>query len=210
MKAFGNGLMTGLILQLAIGPVFFFIIDLTLYRSIFDGLAGVIAVTIVDYLYITLAIFGIAKLLENIKIKKVFGIVSSAILIILGSLIIRSIIGGHISTLVNINSINFLSSFVSVFLLTISNPLTILFFTSIFTTKAVEYNFSRRELLVFGFGTGLATFIFMGVSVILFTLIKGVIPTQIIQILNLIVGCILVGYGGMSLVKSIALDSKNK
>ena len=210
MKAFGNGLMTGLILQLAIGPVFFFIIDLTLYRSIFDGLAGVIAVTIVDYLYITLAIFGIAKLLENIKIKKVFGIVSSAILIILGSLIIRSIIGGHISTLVNINSINFLSSFVSVFLLTISNPLTILFFTSIFTTKAVEYNFSRRQLLVFGFGTGLATFIFMGVSVILFTLIKGVIPTQIIQILNLIVGCILVGYGGMSLVKSIALDSKNK
>ena len=32
MKIFQNGLLTGLFLQLAIGPVFFFIINLTLQK----------------------------------------------------------------------------------------------------------------------------------------------------------------------------------
>ena len=70
MKIFKNGLMTGLVLQLAIGPVFFFIVNLTLQRTIFDGLAGALAVTLGDYFYITLSILGIGKLLERQQIKK--------------------------------------------------------------------------------------------------------------------------------------------
>ena len=62
MKEFKNGLLTGLTLQLAIGPVFLFIANLTLQKSTLDGLAGVVAVTIVDYLYITLSILGIGRL----------------------------------------------------------------------------------------------------------------------------------------------------
>lgn len=201
MKVFKNGLATGLVLQLAIGPVFFFIINLALQKSIFDGLAGVLAVTIVDYFYITLAIFGIGKLLENKKVKKVFGIISSIVLIILGIFIIKGIADSDISTSAITSSTNLLSSFVSVFLLTISSPMTIVFFTSIFTTKALEYNYTKKELLIFGFGTGLATFLFIGTSVILFTLIKGGVPILLIQILNLVVGCLLIGYGGIRLLK---------
>jgi len=201
MKIFRNGLATGLVLQLAIGPVFFFIINLTLQRSIFDGLIGALAVTIVDYFYITLAILGIGKLLENKKIKKVFGIISSIVLIIFGIIIIKGIMGGDISTTINTNSTNLLSSFVSVFFLTISSPMTIVFFTSIFTAKALEYNYTKKELLVFGFGTGLATLLFMGTSVILFSLIKGGVPVLLIEILNIAVGCLLIGYGGIRLLK---------
>jgi len=201
MKIFRNGLVTGLVLQLAIGPVFFFIINLALQKSIFDGLVGTLAVTIVDYFYITLAILGIGKLLENKKIKKVFGIVSSVVLIIFGIFIIKEMTSSGISTTVITNSTNLLSSFASVFLLTISSPMTIVFFTSIFTAKALEYNYSKKELLVFGFGTGMATLLFMGTSVILFSLIKGSVPLLLIQILNIIVGCLLIGYGGIRLVK---------
>ena len=202
MKIFRNGLATGLVLQLAIGPVFFFIINLTLQRSIFDGLIGTLAVTIIDYFYITLAILGIGKLLENKKIKKVFGIISSIVLIIFGIIIIKGIMGGDISATINTNSTNLLSSFASVFFLTISSPMTIVFFTSIFTAKALEYNYTKKELLVFGFGTGLATLLFMGTSVILFSLVKGRVPILLIQILNLVVGCLLVGYGGIRLLKA--------
>jgi len=202
MKIFRNGLATGLVLQLAIGPVFFFIINLALQRSFFDGLVGVFAVTIVDYFYITLAIFGIGKLLENKKVKKVFGIISSIVLIIFGIFIIKGITSSGISTGIITNSTNLLSSFASVFFLTISSPMTIVFFTSIFTAKALEYNYTKKELLVFGFGTGLATFLFMGTSVILFSLVKGSVPILLIQILNLAVGCLLIGYGGIRLFKS--------
>lgn len=70
MRVFRNGLLTGLILQLAVGPVFFFIINLTLQKTLLDGIVGVSAVTLVDYFYITLAIVGVGKLLENNRFKK--------------------------------------------------------------------------------------------------------------------------------------------
>jgi len=199
MKIFRNGLAIGLAFQLAVGPVFFFIISLALQRTFFDGLIGVIAVTLVDYLYIALAIFGIGKLLENKQTKKAFGIISSIILVVLGVFIIKDIADIHTS--ITATSSNLFLSFTSVFLLTILNPMTIIFFTSLFTAKIIEYNYTKRELLVFGLGTGFATFLFMGISVVLFSLIKTSIPVLLIQILNLIVGCLLIGYGGTRLIK---------
>jgi threonine/homoserine/homoserine lactone efflux protein len=77
-----NGLLTGFIINLAIGPLFFFIINLTLQKTIIDGLIGALALTIVSYIYIALSTFGVGKLLENKKVKKIFGIISSIILII--------------------------------------------------------------------------------------------------------------------------------
>ena len=201
MKIFKNGLSTGLLLQLAVGPVFFFIINLTLQRSILDGLVAVLAVTIVDYFYITLAILGIGKLLEKKKVKRVFGIVSSIVLIIFGGIIIKDVIGSDISVGVDAVSSNLLTSFMSVFFLTISSPMTIVFFTSLFATKALEYNYTKQELIIFGLSTGSATFIFLGTSVILFSLLGGAIPIIIIKILNFCVGILLIGYGIVRLVK---------
>lgn len=205
MKEFRNGLLTGLTLQLAIGPVFFFIINLALQKTIFDGFAGVLGVTLVDYLYISLSIFGIGKLLENKKIKKIFGAISSLVLIVFGFLILKGVLDSGISNIVVINSTNLLKSFSSVFLITISSPMTIVFFTSLFTAKAVEYNYTKKELYLFGLGTGLATFFFMGSSVVLFSLIKGTVPILLIKVLNGIVGFLLIGYGGVRFIKATKL-----
>ena len=203
MKIFKNGLITGLLLQLAIGPVFFFIVNLALQRTIFDGLVGVLAVTIVDLFYISLSILGIGKLLEKKKVKKIFGIVSSIILTIFGVIIIKGAIGTDIATEINTNSSNLLASFASVFFLTISSPMTIVFFTSLFTAKAVEYNYTKRQLWIFGLGTGSATFLFMGASVILLSFIGSAIPSIVIKLLNVIVGILLIIYGIMRSVKNL-------
>jgi threonine/homoserine/homoserine lactone efflux protein len=203
MKIFRNGLATGLLLQFAIGPVFFFIVNLTIQRTILDGLVAVLAVTIVDYLYITLAILGVGKLLERKKVKKVFGIISSTVLIIFGWIIIKGVIGSDVSANVNTTSSNLLTSFTSVFFLTISSPMTIVFFTSLFATKAVELNYTKQELLIFGLSTGSATFIFLGTSVILFSLIGGAIPIMLIRLLNILVGILLIGYGAVRLVRGM-------
>ncbi|MBI5390723.1 LysE family transporter [Candidatus Woesearchaeota archaeon] len=204
MKAFKNGLITGLILQLAIGPVFFYIINLTLQKTILDGFVGVLAVTIVDYLYITLAILGVGKFLEKKAMKKRLSIISSIVLMIFGiAILIKGIVNPNITNTAVMNSPNLMLSFSSVFLLTIANPMTIVFFTSLFTAKAVEYNSKKRDLLVFGLATGLATFLFMGSSVLLFSLIKGSVPLLLMQVLNIIVGCLLIGYGGVRVVKTI-------
>ncbi len=164
---------------------------------------AVLAVTIVDYLYITLSILGIGKLLENKKTKNLFGITSSVVLILFGAIIIKGIIDNGLSAAVNIESVSLLSSFLSVFILTISSPMTIVFFTSIFTTKAVEYNYTKKELYIFGFSVGSATFLFMGLSVILFSLLKQSVPIALIKILNLLVGVVLIGYGVVRIIKTL-------
>ncbi len=200
-KIFSNGLLTGLFLQLAIGPVFFFIINLAFQKTIYDGLVAVLAVTLVDYIYITLSVTGIGKILENKKTKRLFGAISSIVLIAFGVVIINGILGSGLSTNTEIESGNLVSSFISAFVLTISNPMTIIFFTGIFASKAIERNYTKKNLYIFGFSVGLATMIFMGVSVILFSLLRETIPMYVIQILNLIVGFVLISYGALRFIK---------
>lgn len=203
MKEFKKGFYTGLTLQLAIGPVFFFIINLTLQKTILDGFAGVLAVTVVDYFFITISILGVGTLLKEVKFKRVFGFVSSVVLILFGSLILKGILFSTVTVSKISSGVDILTSFVSVLLITISSPMTIIFFTSLFTAKVVEYNYTKKELFSFGFGTGFATFIFMGLSVIIFSYLGSFVPLIIIQILNCVVGMLLIGYGIQRLVINI-------
>ncbi len=197
-----NGLLTGFIINLAIGPLFFFVINLSLQKTILDGLMGALALTVVSYIYIALATFGVGKLFESKKVKKIFWIISSIVLIIFWGIIIKGAIGSVISE-ATVNTGNILSSFTSVFLLAISNPMSIVFFTGLFSAKAIEYNYTKKELYSFGFGVGLATFIFTSWAVIVFWLLKGTIPTIVMQILNIAVGTLIVGYGIIRLVKPL-------
>jgi threonine/homoserine/homoserine lactone efflux protein len=199
-----DGFCTGLLLQLAIGPVFFFLINLSLQRTIFDGLTAVAAVTIVDYLYIMLAILGIGKLLEHVRIKKLIGITSAAVLLGFGLIMIFS--SFHITkmTVTGYQELsNLPNSFFSAFILTLSNPLTIVFWTSIFTAKAIERNFKKAQLFYFGFSTGFATIFFLGSSVVIVTFFKASIQPIAVLVLNAVVGSILVIYAALRLRKTI-------
>jgi len=205
-----NGLLTGLILQAAIGPVFFFVMNLVLQAGVLDGLAAVLAVTTVDYIYITLAILGVGKLLENKKFKRIFGVVSSLVLILFGVSIAKG--GGEVGLTSNLvlGKWSLVSSFASAFILTISSPLTIVFFTGLFATKAVEHDYSKRELWIFGLSTGGATFLFLGTSVVLFSMFKGSVPAALIRMLNLAVGVLLVFYGLFRGVKVFSYSDSYK
>ena len=201
MKVFKNGLLTGLFFQLAIGPVFIYIANIALQWNISAGLAAVMAVTLVDYLYIALALWWVGILLEREKIKKILWIISAIVLIgfgiILGVHIFQT--NGSIENTSKISSI--LNSFLSTFALTITSPLTIIMWTSLFTTKAIENKYSKRELRIFGWAAGLATFLFMGTVVSIVSLFKTDIPMIMIKILNGIVGALLIIYGSIRLSK---------
>ena len=199
MKIFREGLATGLILQLAIGPIFLFITNLTLQKTLSDGLAAVLGATVADYFYITLAILGIGKFLEKEKWRKIFGIFGALALIVFGVFIFKNGWAGSAPSAASPDSL--FSSFVTTLFLTMASPLTIVFWTSIFVSKAVEYNFTRRELWFFGLSAGLSTIVFIGTTVILLSVVKTAIPFLLVKALNWAVGCLLVAYGGMRLGK---------
>lgn len=199
-----NGFLTGLILQIAIGPVFFFILNISLQRTLIDGLFAVIAVTLADYIFITLAVLGVGKLLEKPKIKLALGIISSLVLIIFGIIMILTITqSNQISSPNNLIESNYISSFISAFVLTISSPLTIVFWTSLFAAKAIEKGYDQKELVFFGIAAGLATLVFLGSSVTLLSIVRASIPFALLRILNTAVGLLLIIYGVIRLGKTV-------
>jgi threonine/homoserine/homoserine lactone efflux protein len=198
-----DGFLVGLLLQIAIGPVFLFILNTAVQKTLADGLLAVVAVTLVDYLYITLAILGVGKLLERPRIQYVLGIVSSLVLVAFGVMMIVSIAGTTLDAPSGaLAPSNYLSSFASAFLLTLSSPLTIVFWTSLFATKAIEKGYSKRELVPFGLAAGLATLTFLSLSVTLLSLVKASIPMSAIRVLNVVVGALLIIYGIARLSKT--------
>lgn len=207
-----NGFLTGLLLQIAIGPVFFFILNISLQRTIIDGLIAVTAVTLVDYLFIILAVLGVGKVLERPKAKFISGITSSIVLVLFGIVMILSIkqsSAGNIAA-IPIES-DYISSFMSTFLLTISSPLTIVFWTSLFAAKAIENGYDKNQLIFFGMAAGASTFVFLGFSVSLFSMFRASIPTTLLILLNTAVGSLLIIYGLIRLFKLVlATNRKSK
>ena len=202
-----NGFLTGLILQIAIGPVFFYILNLSLQRTVTDGLFAVLAVTIVDYIFIALAVLGTGKLLEKPKIKCILGVISSLVLILFGAIMILSI--NRSSGISNPNVLvesNYTASFISAFLLTISSPLTIVFWTSLFAAKAIENGYAQMELVFFGAAAGLATLLFLGASVTLLSIFRASIPLTLLGVLNSAVGSLLIIYGTIRLYKIVGIQ----
>jgi arginine exporter protein ArgO len=82
-----HGFATGLLLQLAIGPVFFFIANTAIQNSLLNAFVSISAVTMVDYAYIVLAIAGVGKALESCRPRKALEIAVSIIVIVFGFLI---------------------------------------------------------------------------------------------------------------------------
>ncbi|HSO66232.1 MAG TPA: hypothetical protein VLP30_00140, partial [Desulfatirhabdiaceae bacterium] len=78
---------------------------------------------------------------------------------------------------------------------TISSPLTIVFWTSLFASKALEYGYTRKQLTMFGVSAGLTTLLFLGSTVVIVSFTKTSIPSLLVTILNAIVGVVLMIYG---------------
>lgn len=209
MKPLLNGMLTGLFLQLALGPVFFYILGITIDSNYMNSLYAILAVTLVDYIYIVLSLIGIGKLLQKDKMKIIFGMSGSIILLLFGLIILyKGLI--FMNGTEHIRSIEWTpaSSFSSCFILTISSPLTIIFWSSVFSAKAIEKNYKKNQLIKFGIGTGLSTFLFLSLTMMILSIVKSTIPHIIVQILNNIVGLLLIYYGITRTIKIISANNK--
>ena len=209
MKPLLNGMLTGLFLQLALGPVFFYILGITVDSNYTNSLSAIFAVTLADYIYIVSSLIGIGKLFQKSEMKIIFGSVSSIILMLFGLMILykgRVFINGT----EHIRSIAWtpMNSFTSCFILTISSPLTIIFWSSVFSQKAIEKNYKRKQLVIFGIGTGLSTFLFLSVTMMILSVFKSNIPNIIVQALNCIVGLTLIYYGITRTIKVLSTGNK--
>lgn len=202
MSKFFDGFKFGIMLQVAVGPVCFFIFQISILNGIISALLGTLGFTLVDGLYIILAILGIAKIIEKYKnMEKILKYFGSLVLIIFGLYIFISSINNSSVTSYNITPILKFNSFISASLLTISNPLTIIFWTGVFASKTTGENMNLKELVLFGAGSVISTLVFLSIISIVGNFTKMFVSNYIIVLLNILVGLLLVFFGFKPYIK---------
>ena len=197
-----KGLKFGMILQLAVGPMCLLVLNTSVDHGLLSGFSLVLAIALIDALYITLSGLGASAIISKDKVKLIVKIFGCIILVFFG---LNTILGvfdisimPNISLFSNYKSTNL---FLQGIILTASNPLTIIFWGGVFTTQIADNNLTRFQLFLFGAGCVLSTLIFLSGIALFGYFIGSFIPDIIIKILNVLVGAFLVFFGVKLLVK---------
>ena len=180
-----NGLRFGMLIQLAIGPMCLMVFNTAKNVGFFVALSLVFAIALVDAFYIILASIGASKMLENPKVKNIFKFIGAIVLIIFGLNIILNVFGINIIPGLNLKP-NSSNIFIQGLILTLSNPITIIFWGSVLTTKIIEDNLKKKELTIFSVGLVSATLLFL---------------TTVAIILNVVVGILIIFFGLKMFIK---------
>jgi len=189
-----SGLKFGMLLQLAVGPMCLMVFHTAQNSGLLTALSLVAAVALVDAFYILLASLGVSRLLNHTAYKRLFSAVGAAVLILFGANIALSVFGIQLIPGLAVRTTSS-SIFIQGLIMTLSNPLTIIFWGSVFTTKILEDHLEKRELFIFSTGLVSATIFFLTAVALLGTAVSGFLPDGVSNALNLIVGVVIIGFG---------------
>lgn len=191
MKRLLEGIKFGLLLQFAVGPICLFIFNEANNKGFLSAQSAVISVVIVDFLFVFLAIMGITSIFNSKKRIKQLKLFGSFILFLFGINIILNTINVNLIPQFS-KSYSYSNSFLTGLILTGSNPLTILFWSGIFSIKLNNAKYKKYEVYQFGFGAVFATLIFLTIIAIMGTITSNYVPEKIIKMFNLIVGIVFI------------------
>lgn len=199
-----KGFKFGMLLQFAIGPVCLFIFQMASLNGFYIGEMGVMGVTLVDGLFIIVAILGVASIIDRKNIRVCLKVFGAAILFVFGlSTILSQFDIGFLPSLSIQNVSSSSNVFTRAIIITASNPLTIIFWTGVFSTKLAEENTKRQDIYLFGFGAVLSTMFFLTIIALIGSFAKVFLSTNVVQILNIIVGFLLICFGIKMTLKRI-------
>ncbi len=197
-----KGFKFGMLLQFAVGPMCLLVFQTSASYGLLTGLSLVLSIALVDALFIALSGFGVAALINKKRIKVLVKITGAALLILFGADIIAGAF--HVTLLPSLQLFSDISTehiFLKGILLTASNPLTILFWSGVFTTQVIENNYNRVKLFFFGTGCVLSTLTFLSFIALLAMFLRSFFNDAILQILNICVGVMLLFFAVRLLLK---------
>ncbi len=199
-----KGFRFGMLLQFAVGPVCIFIFQVSVLKGFYAAEAGVLGAVIVDGLFIMAAISGMARIIEKEKVKTSLKFFGSVILLIFGFCTVLCVFDIDILPVLSLQNISHSDNvFLQTVFLTISNPLTVIFWAGVFSTKIIEENLKKKDLYPFGLGALLSTLISLSVVSLAGSFTKSFLSSGVIDALNLAVGLLLIYFGIRLLLKKL-------
>lgn len=199
-----KGFRFGMLLQLAVGPMCLLVFTTSTTHGFLVGLSLVFAITIIDALYISLSGIGIGAIIGKDRIKHIFKIFGGAIMVVFG---VNTLLGvfdlSIIPSIFQVDDLNSQNIFIQGLFLTASNPLTILFWSGVFSAQVVENNLKKKQLFFFGLGCVLSTIAFLVFIAIMGSVLGVFLPPIVMKLLNIFVGFALIFFGIKLLTKKI-------
>ncbi len=195
-----EGLKIGFLLQIgSIGPICMLVFRLSLVLPVGKLLIGIAGITLSDLIYTFLAVLSVSAMKKIQQYQRILNIIVGIVLIAFGGLFITA------GNTINSNAFAEHGLFLWLFGLNMANPITILFIAGIFSLEISNRDMNLKDASIFGFGFLLTTPIFMIVIIIIGKLVNAILPDIFVQILNIVMGIVLVFLG----VKNIFFKKKS-
>lgn len=199
-SALRRGFVFGMALQLAVGPVCIFIFQTGAAQGFGTAWRGVLGVAAVDALEIALAVAGVGALTGRggraEALMRLFGVF---ILLLFGATYIFGAFGISVLPSFALRFPTGLSgAFVKAALLTLSNPLTLVFWVGVFSARIAREEFSRTARSLFGLGCVLATLVFLSGVAVAGSFVKEMVSPPLIRMLNVAAGLLMFYFAGKS------------
>ena len=194
MKKYIEGIKFGLLLQFAIGPLCLLVFNTAKNSGFFVAFTLVLVIASVDAFYITLSCLGASNFLKNKRTLKIFRLIGSIILALLGLNIILNTFGIKFIPGFSIHP-NTTNILVQGLIIALSNPLTIIFWGTMLTAKLIEDKLTKKQLIIFCMGLVSSTLLFLTSVSIIGTIVGQFLPELITNILNVIVGLMIIYFG---------------
>ena len=192
MSDFLEGLGFGLILQISIGPVCIAVLHKALTQGFGHAFVMGWGAALVDALYILLSVLGVSALLQIGPARVVVGVVGTLLLLYFG---LRYLRAPASTTQVKRRDESLLRSFAFGVGLTLTNPLTILFWAGVLGVMMSTHTFNQAGgVLYFSAGCITATLLFLTAVALAGHFLERVLNERLVLWLNRAVGLFLIGF----------------
>lgn len=190
---FCSGFKFGMLLQLSVGPVCFFLLQCAAALGFWKALPAVFGVAAADACYILAATCGVGALFERRRaLRLILGRAGALVLCAFGAFTLWQVWRGSASPVVFALQDNV---FAQAALLTLSNPLTILFWTGVFAARVAASRQQRAKVAAFSAGALFAAICFLTLVVFLGAGLQAFFTPALLRGLNGAIACTFFYFG---------------
>jgi threonine/homoserine/homoserine lactone efflux protein len=190
---FIEGLAFGLILQISVGPVCIAVLHKGLSQGFCHAFVMAWGVAVVDAAYIVLSIVGISALLQIGPVRNVIGLAGALLLVYFGLRYLRA--PAETTRAEDRSDGSLLKSFTYGAALTLTNPLTILFWAGVLGAMMSTHTFNQAGGVVyFAAGCVAATLLFLTAVALAGHFLERILSERLALWLNRAVGLFLIGF----------------
>ncbi|MFZ7103154.1 MAG: LysE family translocator [Peptococcaceae bacterium] len=192
-ELFIKGIIIGLSIAAPVGPIGILCIRRTLTQGRIAGLLTGLGAATADAIYGIIAGFGIT-IITNILIayQQEIGLVGGILLCFLGG---KTLLARPIKAQILTRDKALAGSYFSTLLLTLTNPLTIIFFMAIFTSlnpQGVQNSLTPAILVLGVFGGSALWWLMLSLGV---NFIRSIITDNFLKVINILSGTIIICFG---------------